>query len=242
MKGVNVDQYISDFTQLATDANYDLDAEGTRLLFTRGLPIFVAEEVIKINPLTWPALRWAAVDCTAAYNHINIIVRGYGNPANHFTTNNGRQGGRPQQGPWRQTTTTTQNPRQQFNSSNAPRTMNNTPVPMDLSRTRGFRRGSMQGNVAQTQGRDRSQMKCFNCEKTGHFARDCRSAKKTRIAEADTQDQMSNGDEDTLVDWTPAPSNTVQDTVRAVRTFSLDQQQQFTTELGLAEGQGFQNV
>ena len=100
----------------------------------------------------------------------------------------------------------------------------------------------MQGNVAQTQGRDRSQLKCFNCERTGHFARDCRSAKKTRIAEADTQDQISNVDEETLVDWTPALTNPVQDTVRAFRTFSLEQQQQFATELGLGEGQGFQNV
>jgi hypothetical protein len=56
MKGTDVDQYISDFIRLAVDAHYDLNAEGTRLFFIKGLPRFVGMEVIKVNPQDWAML------------------------------------------------------------------------------------------------------------------------------------------------------------------------------------------
>ena len=38
MKGIAIDQYISDFVRLAEDAQYDLGATGTWRFFLRGLP------------------------------------------------------------------------------------------------------------------------------------------------------------------------------------------------------------
>ena len=50
MKGIAIDQYISDFIRLAEDAQYDLGATGTWRFFLRGLPEDVGIEVIKANP------------------------------------------------------------------------------------------------------------------------------------------------------------------------------------------------
>jgi hypothetical protein len=66
MKGAAVDQYISDFTRLAEDADYDLDASGTWRFFVKGLPKFVGVEVIKASPANWAALRQATIDATNA--------------------------------------------------------------------------------------------------------------------------------------------------------------------------------
>jgi hypothetical protein len=38
MKNMDVDQYIADFIDLATEADYHLEVEGTKRAFNRGLP------------------------------------------------------------------------------------------------------------------------------------------------------------------------------------------------------------
>ena len=84
-----------------------------------------------------------------------------------------------------------------YNSSNAPQSFNNVPVPMDLSRTKappgqrgqnyqnargpyqgqyGGNHGNCQGfpkaNVAQTSNQENA---CFHCRLEGHYARNCPS-------------------------------------------------------------------
>jgi hypothetical protein len=142
MKGTDVDQYILDFIRLAVDAHYDLDAEGTRIFFIRGLPRFMGMEVIKANTQDWAMLRATTVAATQAWMRMKILIGGFGDaPGNRTQTNlqqNMRAVGCSQQNwrnqSWHQNTVNTQQPRPQYNSSNAPRSWNNAPVPMDLSR------------------------------------------------------------------------------------------------------------
>ena len=55
----------------------------------------------------------------------------------------------------------------------------------------------------------------------------------------DLQDQLTDAGDATLVDWTPQANETnpMDDTVRAFRAFSVDQQQQFVQQIGLANSQ-----
>ncbi len=85
----------------------------------------------------------------------------------------------------------------QYNSSNAPRWMNNTPVPMNIDRNRAPTRGNYQGNYRGNNFRGRqnpnryqgnhpqsnfqgnttatgnSSNACFQCGEVGHFTRNC---------------------------------------------------------------------
>ena len=47
MKGLDVDQYISDFIDLANDAKYHLEAEGTKRMFAKGLGRFIGIETAR---------------------------------------------------------------------------------------------------------------------------------------------------------------------------------------------------
>ncbi len=75
----------------------------------------------------------------------------------------------------------------QVTSSNAPLWMNNTPVPMDTSnqaRTPMWRNRPSQGNMAQVepnQTTNQPPQRCYNCDKVGHLAAQCRAPKKARI-------------------------------------------------------------
>ena len=132
MKGIAIDQYISDFVRLAEDAQYDLGATGTWRFFLRGLPRDVGVEVIKANPQDWATLCQTAIDATNAWNHINIAFGNRFSSVRLQGDNNQRTTTRPSQQNWRQNTLSTQVPRPQYNSSNAPCNFNNVPVPMNM--------------------------------------------------------------------------------------------------------------
>ena len=136
MKGIAIDQYISDFIRLAEDAQYDLGATSTWRFFLRGLPEDVGIEVIKANPQDWPTLRQTAIDATNAWNRINIAFGHRFSSMRSRTSQGQRPSPRPGQQNWQQNTLSTQVPRPQYNSSNAPRNFNNVPVP-----TRAHERG-----------------------------------------------------------------------------------------------------
>ena len=128
MKGIMIDQYISDFVRLAEDAQYDLNATGTWRFFLRGLLRDVGVEVIKANPQDWATLRQTAIDATNAWNRINIAFGNRFSSIRSQSDTNQRSTARPPQQSWRQNTLPTQSPRPQYNSSNAPRNFNNVPV------------------------------------------------------------------------------------------------------------------
>ena len=65
-----------------------------------------------------------------------------------------------------------------------------------------------------------------------------------RIAGAESADLLSE-DGDTLVDYTPMPTNSTtspQEVIRAYQALSLNEKQQFVDELSTEDNQGFPTV
>ena len=247
MKGIAIDQYISDFVRLAKDAQYDLGATGTWRFFLRGLPRDVGVEVIKANPQDWATLQQTAIDATNAWNRINIAFGNRFSLIQSQMDQNQRSSARPFQQNWRQNTLSTQAPRPQYNSSNAPRNFNNVPVPMDMgARAKANRRGPSRSNVAQAWPQtDLSKVKCFNCDEKGHISRNCPKPRHSRIAGTDMADLLSEADGETLVDYTPMPtssSTSPQEVIRGYQVLSLNEKQQFVDELSTEDSQGFPTV
>ena len=144
---------------------------------------------------------------------------------------------------------------QGYNSSNAPRHLNNVPVPMDLSRTRAPRRDrrypppEAYHQVVQTQEQPQPQQQrrpfqgnCFNCGQPGHLVHNCQQCCQARVL------YVAEGQ---LVDWELADNYTLtndHNKVTALRSQIQDLTPQEREELakqfgGIGEGeQDFPNA
>jgi hypothetical protein len=182
-----IDQYIANFEDLVNLSGYTVGNNETINLFLKGFEN--ARDVLGgilslLIPVTYYAIKEQAISITKSRQLINAIQRnapgGFGafRPAQSYPPpRRGNYPPRPQN----------QYAQRQYNSTNAPPWLNNTPVPMDTSaRTRappyqggGYLRGRGEGqrtyrNVAQTDPPPPCQKGlCFRCGKEGHFTREC---------------------------------------------------------------------
>ena len=143
MTNNNYNKYVSKFEALADKANYTRGSAEMYDMFLEGLPTGILYDVLKPpTPLTYDALK----DKVRALTQGKAIIDGLlhqqnigaqgGGTAYQRVNNNGQR--RPQtQNNWRGVPGGQRGGgRLQYNSTNAPASMNNTPVPMDLSQSR----------------------------------------------------------------------------------------------------------
>jgi len=138
MKFPEIDQYIAKFEDLARLAGYTVGNEEMINFFLKGLSQSILEDVMKPPfATTYNNIKEHAIQTTKAKQLIEGIQARRNYPSTRMFQNTfGTQQPQPRffnRGNQYQTRQTT--PAPQYNLSNAPRHMNNQPVPMDVSRT-----------------------------------------------------------------------------------------------------------
>ena len=180
-----IDEYISKFKSIAHEAGYNPADHNTMQQFLQGLPQSIGQKVLKDTTVeTYEQMKKKAISITASQHIINTLYRqpqgsiqgpsfrnAWQTRGQHFQNNQNLQ---PQRQGFGQTP---------FNSTTAPKSWNNQPVPMDLNRTRaprgnwrGCSRGQSRGNIARTDDTRTQrgiQGACFNCGEQGHFTHNC---------------------------------------------------------------------
>jgi len=177
------------FEQTVRKALYRLGSHEMNQQFLSGLPRDVAKDVMRYpTPITYQEHTEKALASVRS----KVLLR------NVFEGNRNFGTFAPQQQcpQWNNARPQGQN-MPQYNSSNAPRWMNNTPVPMNINRngapTQGNYRGNYRGNNFQGQQNPNryqgnrpqgnfqgnatttgnSSNACFQCGEVGHFTRNC---------------------------------------------------------------------
>jgi hypothetical protein len=134
--------------------------------------------------MTFGEMVVEAIDAVHTHNDLNIMYgRAQGQSQNNqdWRSNNWNcpQGGQCQ--PTQGDRPNYQSYQQPYNSTNAPCSYNDRPVPMDIGRGR-FRCQDTQGNVARTE--NTSHGNCYTCQKLGHYARECPEKPRPRCTQA----------------------------------------------------------
>ena len=134
-----IDEYISKFESIAHEAGYNPADHNTMQQFLQGLPHSISQKVLEDMAVkTYNQMKKKAISITASQCIINAL---YQQPPRNALPRSSFQSTWQAQG---QCFQSNQNPQPQrqgfgqtpFNSTTAPKSWNNQPVPMDLDRTR----------------------------------------------------------------------------------------------------------
>jgi hypothetical protein len=247
MKWPLIDEYTMEFARLTREAGYQPGSAESIQAYLKGLPTSVAKDVLR-PPLvhTFPQILQRAIESVKSQELLASLSKLRDIPSRPpskqapWQAFGGNQNRRP---PPNYPPPGWQNPNAgRYNSSNAPRNYNNTPVAMDLGRTRDNRGGGRRPYQANTAFTTPFMGDCFNCGKQGHMKKDCKQPLKgkARARTAATQEswRTDDGVEETLIDWTPEDNQTmradqrVDAAARAFMALSVDERGSMVSKLG----------
>jgi hypothetical protein len=236
LKGYEIDAYIAKFEELARQADYMVGGMESIQLFKNGLSLLVLADVMRAPPVIgYNMIKERAIHSTTAQRTLDNQFSGTRAklpvPTNRpfFFSNQTlprplyqNSGGRPSYQP-------------QYNSSNAPSTYNNRPVPMDIGRSRTWRgrgrgtpRGQWRGRANVANAPSMNDKSCFGCGEMGHFIRNCPNR---RGARANTSLIDFDPYEDTLYEESQTEGSCVSSIKASMDAMTFDEKQQLAQEL-----------
>jgi hypothetical protein len=172
MQNGDLDGFITKFKQLVRHANYDVNQPLVLRIFTDALPHAMYEYIFKnIQPQDYEGWREASIQQQKVFVHMRSRLEQF-NPRKNAPTNFNNWKGNNNASRWR---------RPNIPNLPDPNAMDLSPGRAQLAQAEDYEPGKnryrpLEGvdRGTSTSTGPRKVLKCFNCDKPGHFKRDCR--------------------------------------------------------------------
>jgi hypothetical protein len=177
MKEGKIDEYVAEFDTLIAQAGYKADDVQTLEKFISGLPVSLYETIYQLDdPKTYEAWRRAAIKRQEKWLHMQSIKQGrktldsFRQASGSRNINLNRFLAPPPRDPNAMDTSARTRVQGCLSlTDNPPEYKEDTKPPFKP------REGYHRAQQERRGGGSLSKVKCYNCDKMGHFARDCRA-------------------------------------------------------------------